>query len=56
METTPAQVVAEKILEGIANGVEEIFPDTMAEQVGPAVPQFAQRTGTDPCCLLKFRT
>lgn len=35
MDTTPAKVVAEKILEGIANGVEEIFPDAMAEQVGP---------------------
>jgi len=35
METTPASVVAEKILEGIENGTEEIFPDAMSEQVGP---------------------
>ncbi len=35
METAPAPVVAEKILEGIENGVEEIFPDAMTEQVGP---------------------
>ena len=35
METTPASVVAEKILEGIENGVDEIFPDTMSEQLGP---------------------
>jgi len=35
MDTTPAEVVAEKILAGIENGTEEIFPDAMSEQVGP---------------------
>ena len=35
METTPASVVAENILNDIENGVEEIFPDAMAQQVGP---------------------
>ena len=35
METTPAPAVAEIILEGIEKGVEEIFPDAMAGQVGP---------------------
>lgn len=35
MGTTPASVVAEKILEGIENAIEEIFPDAMSEQVGP---------------------
>ncbi|MEM9009399.1 MAG: SDR family oxidoreductase [Cyanobacteria bacterium P01_F01_bin.86] len=35
MEMTPAPVVAEKILEGIENGTEEIFPDTMSQQTGP---------------------
>ena len=35
METTPAPVVAENILAGIENGVEEIFPDAMSQQVGP---------------------
>lgn len=35
METTPASVVAEKIFEDIENGVEDIFPDAMAQQVGP---------------------
>ena len=35
MDTTPASVVAENILTGIENGVEEIFPDLMSEQVGP---------------------
>lgn len=35
MDTTPAPVVAGEILEGIENGVEEIFPDAMAQQVGP---------------------
>ena len=35
METTPASVVAENILTGLENGVEEIFPDTLSEQVGP---------------------
>ena len=35
MELTPAPVVAEKILEGIENGVEDIFPDTMSQQTGP---------------------
>ncbi len=35
METTPASVAAGNILEDIENGVEEIFPDTMSQQVGP---------------------
>ena len=35
MDTTPASVVAENILNDIENGVEEIFPDAMAQQVGP---------------------
>ncbi|MEM9340992.1 MAG: SDR family NAD(P)-dependent oxidoreductase [Bacteroidota bacterium] len=35
MDTTPASTVAENILEGIENGVEEIFPDAMSQQVGP---------------------
>jgi len=35
MDTTPAPVVAEAILDGIENGVEEIFPDAMSQQVGP---------------------
>lgn len=35
METTPALVVAEKILQGIATGSEDIFPDALSEQVGP---------------------
>ena len=35
MDTTPASTVAEKILEGIENGVEEIFPDAMSQQLGP---------------------
>ncbi|MEM6892207.1 MAG: SDR family oxidoreductase [Bacteroidota bacterium] len=35
METTPASVVAENILNGFENGVEEIFPDILSEQVGP---------------------
>ncbi|MEM9773356.1 MAG: SDR family oxidoreductase [Chloroflexota bacterium] len=35
METTPTSVVAENILNGIKNGVEEIFPDAMSEQTGP---------------------
>ncbi|MEO0942908.1 MAG: SDR family oxidoreductase [Cyanobacteria bacterium J06642_12] len=35
MELTPAPVVAEKILEGIENGVEDIFPDAMSQQTGP---------------------
>ncbi|MEO1050388.1 MAG: SDR family oxidoreductase [Bacteroidota bacterium] len=35
MPATPASQVAEKILEGIENGVEEIFPDAMSQQVGP---------------------
>ena len=35
METTSAEVVAEKILEGIENGVEYIFPDALSQQVGP---------------------
>lgn len=35
MDTTPASVVADKILEGIENGVEDIFPDAMSEQIGP---------------------
>ena len=35
MELTPALVVAEKILESIENGIEEIFPDAMSQQTGP---------------------
>ena len=35
MDTTPALMVAEKILEDIENGVEDIFPDTMSQQAGP---------------------
>ena len=35
MELTPAPVVAEKILEGIENGIEDIFPDAMSQQTGP---------------------
>lgn len=35
MDKTPAEVVAEAILDGIENGVEEIFPDPMSQQVGP---------------------
>ncbi len=35
METTPASIVAENILEGVESGVEEIFPDFLSEQVGP---------------------
>lgn len=35
MDTTSASVVAKNILIGIENGVEEIFPDAMSEQVGP---------------------
>ncbi|WP_083629589.1 SDR family NAD(P)-dependent oxidoreductase [Tenacibaculum agarivorans] len=35
METTPASVVAENIFEGLENGVEDIFPDGLSEQVGP---------------------
>ncbi|MEM9536746.1 MAG: SDR family oxidoreductase [Cyanobacteria bacterium P01_A01_bin.3] len=35
MEMTPASVVAEKILEGIENGIEDIFPDAMSQQTGP---------------------
>ena len=42
METTPAPVVAENVLEGIENGVEEIFPDAMSEQVGPLFQSSAQ--------------
>ena len=34
METTPAPVAAEKILDGIRHGDEEIFPDATSEQVG----------------------
>ena len=33
--TAPAQAAAKEILEGIERGVEEIFPDTMSQQVGP---------------------
>lgn len=50
METTPAPAVADKILEGIENGVEEIFPDTMAGQVGPlflSSPKELERTFAD---------
>ncbi|MEM1369113.1 MAG: SDR family oxidoreductase [Cyanobacteria bacterium P01_H01_bin.15] len=35
MEMTSALVVAENILEGIENSVEDIFPDAMAQQTGP---------------------
>ncbi|MEM6611410.1 MAG: SDR family oxidoreductase [Cyanobacteria bacterium P01_C01_bin.72] len=35
MEMTSASAVAEKILEDIENGVEEIFPDAMSQQTGP---------------------
>ena len=35
MDTTPASTVAENILGGIEQGVDEIFPDAMSEQVGP---------------------
>ncbi|WOO40249.1 SDR family oxidoreductase [Rubellicoccus peritrichatus] len=35
MDTTPAPVVADNILTNIENGVEEIFPDGMSQQVGP---------------------
>ncbi|MEM7705544.1 MAG: SDR family oxidoreductase [Pseudomonadota bacterium] len=35
METTPPDVVAKAMLDGIENGVEEIFPDAMSQQVGP---------------------
>ncbi len=35
MDTTPASEVAEAILNGIENGVEEIFPDAMSQQIGP---------------------
>lgn len=35
MQTTPASVVAENILKGLENGVEDIFPDALSEQVGP---------------------
>ncbi|MEM9102653.1 MAG: SDR family NAD(P)-dependent oxidoreductase [Pseudomonadota bacterium] len=34
METAPVQDVAKNILDGIEQGVEEIFPDAMAQQVG----------------------
>lgn len=35
IETTPAPVVAENILQGIEDGDEDIFPDNLASQVGP---------------------
>lgn len=35
MEMTSAPAVAEKILEDIENGVEDIFPDAMSQQTGP---------------------
>ena len=35
MEMTPASVVAANILEGVENGVEDIFPDAMSQQTGP---------------------
>jgi NAD(P)-dependent dehydrogenase (short-subunit alcohol dehydrogenase family) len=35
MPTTPADVAAAKILEGVESGVEDIFPDAMSEEVGP---------------------
>lgn len=34
METTPVTTAAENILTGIEGGVEEIFPDTMAQEAG----------------------
>ena len=34
MEKTPPDVVAVNVLRGIENGVEEIFPDPMSEQMG----------------------
>lgn len=47
MDTTPVSVVAENILNGIENGDEEIFPDTMSAQVGPlffSSPKELERT------------
>ena len=35
MEMTPASVVAANILEGVENGIEDIFPDAMSQQTGP---------------------
>ena len=35
MDSTPAPTVATNVLEGMENGVEEIFPDGLSEQVGP---------------------
>lgn len=35
MEMTLAPAVAEKILEDVENGVEDIFPDAMSQQTGP---------------------
>ncbi|MEM9947188.1 MAG: SDR family oxidoreductase [Cyanobacteria bacterium P01_D01_bin.36] len=35
MELTLPSVVADNILEGIENGIEEIFPDAMSQQTGP---------------------
>jgi len=50
MDTAPAPVVAENILNGIENGVEDIFPDSMAEQLGPVFlvsPKQLERTFAD---------
>ena len=38
MDTTPSSVVAEHVLEGVENNVEEIFPDALSEQPGPTLP------------------
>jgi hypothetical protein len=51
MDKTPAHEVARAILEGLAAGIEDIFPDPMARQVGEAFlksPKAAERqlTGT----------
>lgn len=35
MDSTPAATVAENVLHSMENGVEDIFPDAMSEQVGP---------------------
>ena len=35
MELTPAPAVAQKILEDVENGIEDIFPDAMSQQTGP---------------------
>ena len=35
METTPSDVVAKAIFDGIQGAVEEIFPDALSQQLGP---------------------